>query len=285
MKIIFFGTPDYVLPILKALAKKYEIAAVVTQSPKPTGRKQFITYSPVDTWAYKRKIPVYYNFEKPLPEADLGILAAYGKIIPEFIISRFPSGILNVHPSLLPKYRGASPVQSATLAGETETGVTIIKLDNKVDHGPIVTQFKEDILPDDTNQTLTARLFARSAEVLTQLIPAYVAGKTKLKPQDEKKATYTKLFTKEDGFIDLTLNHEPLTIYNFIRAMTPWPGCWTYVQLMVNSQGLMAKKRLKILKAHLNLNPQSLIIDLVQLEGKEPVSWKQLKAGYPSSTF
>src|SRR3990172_4759611 len=112
MKIVFLGTPDYVLPILKALYKKYEIAAAVTQSPKPTGRKKFLTYSPVDTWAHQRKIPVIYDLDK-VPKADLGVLAAYGKIIPPSVIQNLKSGILNIHPSLLPKYRGASPVQTA----------------------------------------------------------------------------------------------------------------------------------------------------------------------------
>lgn len=264
LKIIFFGTPDYVLPILKALAKKYEIAAVVTQPPKPVGRKQLLTYSPVDTWAYKRQVPIFRDFNKPLPPADLGILAAYGKLVPESVIRNFKLGILNVHPSLLPKYRGASPVQAAIAAGETVTGVTIIKLDNKLDHGPVVTQFKEEVLPDDTTQTLTTRLFSRAAMVLVQAIPAYIAGKIKPKAQDESQATFTKLLTREDGFIDLK-KKSPEGVDRFIRAMFPWPCAWTR---------LTDGARLKLLPN-----------DIVQLEGKNPVSWKQFKAGYPNWKF
>lgn len=270
MKIIFFGTPDYVLPVLKLLAKHHEIVAVVTQPPMPVGRDQFITYSPVDTWAHKRRIPVFCDFNRPLPEADMGILAAYGKIIPKKVIESFKCGILNIHPSLLPKYRGASPIQSAIAAGDTQTGATIIKLDEKMDHGPIITQFKEEITPNDTNESLCRRLFERSAEVLTQLIPAYVAKKITPKLQDETKATFTKILHKEDGFIDLK-KKSPAEAERFVRAMYPWPGVWTYIE--------PEHKRLKILKVH--LEEGKLILDEVQLEGKDPVTWKQFKEGYP----
>ena len=264
MKLIFFGTPEYVLPVLKALAKKHEIVAVVTQPPQPTGRKQLLTYSPVDTWAYKRKIPVFRDFNKPFPSADLGILAAYGKIIPEAVLVQFPRGILNIHPSLLPKYRGASPISAAIAAGETETGVSVIKLDRQVDHGPIVTQFKEAILPADTAASLRTRLFDRAAAVLLQALPAYLAGKIKLKPQNESQATFTKLLKKDDGFIDLK-NKTPEETERFIRAMFPWPCAWTK---------LSDDRRLKLL-------PNS----MVQLEGKNPISLKQFREAYPKLDF
>lgn len=270
LKIIFFGTPDYVLPILKLLAKHHEIVAVVTQPPKPVGRDQFITYSPVDVWAYKRRVPVFCDFNKPLPEAEMGVLAAYGKIIPPKIIGGFKFGILNIHPSLLPKYRGASPIQSVIMAGDNKTGVTIIRLDEKMDHGPIITQFKEEIAPNDTNESLCQRLFERSAEVLIQLIPAYISGKITPKIQDEAQATFTKILHKEDGFIDLSKS-SPAEAERFIRAMTPWPGAWTYIN--------PEHKRLKLLKAH--LDGEKLILDEVQLEGKNPVAWKQFKEAYP----
>ncbi len=211
MKIVFFGTPDYVLPIVNEVHKKFSskngesgIVAVVTQKPKPTGRKQFITYSAVDTWAYKRKIPVFYSPSDLIPkkvDADLGVLAAYGEIIPKLVIDRLKFGILNVHPSLLPSFRGASPVQAAIVSGLAQTGVTIIKLDEKLDHGPIVSQFTEEIFENDTTETLRNRLFERSGEVVTALVPAYVANKIKLKEQNHKEATFTTQITKEDGFI------------------------------------------------------------------------------------
>src|SRR3972149_4127019 len=156
MKIVFFGTPEYVLPVLEELHKKIKrkigspIVGVVTQSPKPAGREKKITFSPVDAWAHKRKIPIYYKLSDLLGKrivADLGVLAAYGEIIPEAVIKNFKYGIINLHPSLLPKFRGASPVQAAIVSGKPVTGVTVIKLDAKLDHGPIVSQFKEEILP------------------------------------------------------------------------------------------------------------------------------------------
>jgi methionyl-tRNA formyltransferase len=270
-KIVFFGTPEYVLPILRALAKHYEIAAVVTQPPKPVGRKQFLEYSAVDNWAHRRKVPAIYDLAK-VPQADLGIVAAFGKIIPPFVIGRLKLGILNIHPSLLPKYRGASPVSAAIAAGDKQTGVTIIKMDEKVDHGPMITQFTEEILPDDTTDSLRRRLFSRSAEVLIELLPAYLAGKIKEKTQDESQATYAKILKRQDGFVDFKKD-DPAEIERKLRAYTPWPGIWT----LVNS------KRLKILRAHLETG--ELVLDEVQLEGKNPVTWKQFKEAYPALTF
>lgn len=278
MKIIFFGTPDYVLPVLKILYKYHAIVAVVTQPSKPSGRKQLLVYSPVDAWAHRRKIPIIFDFEK-IPTADLGICAAYGRIIPKFVICNFKFGILNIHPSLLPKYRGASPIQTAIAEGETQTGVTIIKTDDKVDHGPIVARFKEDILPDDTNETLRTRLFEKSAQVLIELIGPYTKGKIKHCKQNDKEATFTKIVKKEDGFVNL-IKDDPLEIERKLRAYAPWPGIWT--QLRSSSFAGQAK-RLKILKAQ--LEKDKLVIDEVQLEGKDPVTWKQFKEAYPQSRF
>jgi len=320
MKIVFFGTPDYVLPIVVALHKAFRsrsgkspIVAVITQAPKPVGREKKLTYSPVDAWAHKRKVQIFYKAEELIKngiKADLGILAAYGEIIPKNVIDLFPHGILNVHPSLLPKYRGASPVAAAIVAGETETGVTIIKLDEKLDHGPIISQFTEEILSDDTNGSLRARLFERAVEVLTTLIPPYLRGKITPRKQDDAKATFTTQITKAHGFIspeyfahalqglplqklgkweipfvkDYTLVPSAYSLERFIRAMDPWPGAWTHLSLGSSGQA----KRLKILKIHLeslSLNRYTLIPDLVQLEGKNPVSWKQFREGYASVMF
>jgi methionyl-tRNA formyltransferase len=276
MKIIFFGTPDYVLPVLEKLHKYYEIVAVVTQSPKPMGRKKILTYSSVDNWAYKHslassagktKIPKFYDFSN-LPKADMGICAAFGMIIPKVVLNHFKYGILNIHPSLLPKYRGASPIQSAIVNGDTTTGVTIIKMDEKMDHGPILTSFKEEILPDDTFETLRIRLFERSVEVLLNLIPNFVKGKIHLKPQGENLATFCKIVSKQDGFINLEKD-SPKSIEAKQRAYSPWPGIWT---------NLKNGKRLKILKCH--LEKDELILEEVQLEGKGPVSWNQFKSAY-----
>ena len=284
MKIVFFGTPDYVLPILTSLHKKFvsgpgvsPIAAVVTQSPKPTGRKQILTYSPVDKWAHEHKIDIFYQSSELIKnsvKADIGVLAAYGEIIPKTVIDTFPHGILVVHPSLLPKYRGASPIQGAIANGDKQVGVTIIKMDEKMDHGPIVSQFKEETKPDDTTDTLRARLFERSKEVIAEMIEPYLQGKIKPKEQNHDEATYTKIITKQDGFIEAeSFTSEAAKAERFIRAMQPWPQAWT----------LIGKKRLKILKAHLESG--KLILDEVQLEGKSPVSWEEFKRGYPDANL
>ena len=318
MRIVFFGTPDYVLPILDSLHKEFRVknekspvVAVVTQSPKPIGREKFIHYSEVDTWAYKRKIPVFFDSRELVKnniEADIGILAAYGSIIPKDVIEYFAKGILNIHPSLLPAWRGASPVQATIVAGDTTIGATIIKLDEELDHGPIISQFKEEVIPNDTTDTLRNRLFERAAEVIKTLLPAYLKGKITPRPQEHEKATFTTLLKKDHGFIppkyfsatlqgeafkgkweigfikDCTLNPNPFTLERFIRAMQPWPTAWSTIRI----PGDKETKRLKILKTHLDsltISHQSLIIDEVQLEGKTPVSWKQFKEAYSTAIF
>lgn len=314
MKIVFFGTPDYVVPILDTLHKEFKtklgespFVAIVTQSPKPIGRSKEITYSPVDNWAHKKVVVKYFSPLKLLSDniqVDLGILASYGAIIPQDVINLFPHGILNIHPSLLPIWRGSSPVQ-ATIISENQAGASIIKIDEKLDHGPIISQFRDEVLPDDTTETLRNRLYERSAEVLTTLIPSYLAGKVKARKQDDSKATFTREIKKSDGFIppkyinaifkgqalqvkwkidfmnDYSLVPSVHSLNNFIRAMQPWPVAWTEIKLMVNNQ--WSTKRLKIIKTHLEkstINHQLLAIDTVQLEGKNPVSWKQFKEGY-----
>jgi len=343
MKIVFFGTPEYVLPILESLHKSFKnpksesgIVAVVTQKPKPTGRKQIITYSPVDAWAHKKNVPIFYKSEdliKNRVKADIGVLAAYGEFIPKFVISHLSFVILNIHPSLLPLWRGSSPVQASIIAGDKITGATIIKIDELLDHGPIVSAFKEEILPDDTNESLRKRLFERSAEVAVALLPAYIKGKITPRPQLHEKATYTTQIKKSDAFIppkyiSANLQGETLqaqweipfmntkysqasliknyslvpnayTLDCFIRAMQPWPVSWTYVQLgkrqeVKGKQSLPLRgKRLKILKAHVektqftvHRSPYTkLVLDEVQLEGKNPVSWKQFKEAYTTAIF
>lgn len=281
MKIVFFGTPEYVVPILDRLHKEYvtgpgksPIVAVVTQPPKPVGREQIKTYSAVDKWAHARQIPTYYSTEELIEdgfEAEFGVCAAYGEIMPKEIFGYFKLGILNIHPSLLPKYRGASPIQNAIANGDETTGVSIMKMDEKMDHGPIITQFKEDILPTDTMETLRDRLFARSAEVLIEMIEPYMKNKIKVKPQEDENATFTKMITKEDGLVNLKTD-DPKVIDQKLRAYKPWPGIWSVVTIKEES------KRLKILSGHLEDN--KFIPEEVQLEGKKPVSWKQFEEAY-----
>ena len=316
MRIVFFGTPDYVLPILDSLHQVYRsktgeppISAVVTQKPRPTGRKQILTYSPVDTWARKKKVPVFYNsydLIKNKVQAELGIIASFGQIIPKNAISHFPYGILNIHFSLLPKLRGAAPVEATIVMGEREAGVSIFAIDELLDHGPIISQFTEEVRDDDTSKSLRLRLFKRTNEVLLTLLPAYLKGQITPREQDHKSATFTTLVKKADGFIppkylaraieqgselrkvrnlpkwkipfikDYSLKPDPYTLDRFIRAMQSWPVAWTEVKMTNNKKQIT--KRMKILKAH--LEDKKLKLDEVQLEGKNPVSWKQFRQGY-----
>jgi len=305
MKIVFFGTPEFVVEIANSLHKTYnrgvekEFIGVVTQPPQKSGREQILTRSAVDNWAYKHKVPVYFD-PTEAPAADLAVLAAYGEILPQSVIDKYPLGILNIHPSLLPKFRGASPVQATIATGE-QPGVSIIKMDHQMDHGPIISYFKDELLFDDTNESLRRRLFLRSAKFLIELLPAYLAGKIKPKVQDHDKATYTKLITKQAGFIpgyflesalkgkankkswqlafikDLEFSPTPESLERFIRSIHPWPGAWT--EVTVNNE----KLRLKIITAH--LEEQKLVLDQVQLEGRTEVSFDQFTQGYPDYSF
>lgn len=290
MKIIFFGTPEFVISVPGALLEAgYELSVVVTTPDKPVGRKQIVTPSPLKTWALEHQIPVIDTEEntKLLEQIqnikpDLGILAAYGKILSQKLIDLFPKGILVIHPSLLPKYRGASPVQTAILNNDPETGSTIFKMDEKMDHGPIVHQFTEAINPEDTSELLLNRLFQKSAEALVKILPDWLEDKINPLEQDESKATYTKTFTRQDGYLDLKNPPVPEVIEKMIRAFYPWPGVWTLIQ-MTDDRKQKTEKRLKILKAHLGNG--ELVIDQVQLEGKNPISWEQFQKSYPEVKF
>jgi len=271
MKIVFFGTPDYVIPVLKAIDKYHDLIAVITQSPKEAGRKKIKTYSPVDKYAHKKNIPIYYDFDN-IPSADIGVCASFGKIIPKNVLNIYKYGILNIHPSLLPRFRGASPVQQNIIDDPENTGATVIKLTEKMDAGPVVSSFKDEFLPQDTGETLRRRLFEKSAQFLIDLIPVYTKGKIKLKSQDESKATYTKILTRRDGFVDLTKDN-PEIIHRKYKAFLPWPGIWTEIEM----QNTQTKKRLKILDC--DLEEGKLILKKVQLEGKNPILWEQFKQG------
>lgn len=272
INVIFFGTPDFVLPICEVLGdlKEFHLAAVITSPDKPLGRKQILTPSPVKQWALEHKIPVLtpekldQNFLNILisqyPNIELGILAAYGKIIPQEIIDLFPKGILVIHPSLLPKYRGASPVPAAILEGDKETGVTIFKMDSQMDHGPIITRFKEEIKANDTTERLLPRLFGKTTDILITILKPYIEDKIIPRTQNHKLATYCRILTKKDGYFDYKNPPDKEILNRMIRAYYPWPGVWT----------LWQEKRVKLLPN-----------DLVQLEGKNPVSWRQFKQAYP----
>lgn len=285
-RIVFFGSSEYSLyPLSRLYRKRYRILGVVSSVDKPVGRKQKITPSAVKLWAKKHGIKtagfekrkdLQLKFEDFLGarKADFFVVCCYGLIIPKKILDIPKYGSLNIHPSLLPKYRGSSPVQKAIINGDKKTGVSIILMDEKMDHGPILGRKEERIRKDDQADELYKRLFLKGADLLIEVIEGVKKGKITPLPQDEKRATYTKILKREDGKINWDWDDEKKE--RFIRAMSPWPGAWTRVKL--KRKGRREIKRLKILKAHLEKG--KLVLDKVQLEGKNPVAGKQFWEGY-----
>ena len=267
MKIIFMGTPKFAAAILESLFDNgYEIASVITNPDAPAGRKQILTPSPVKVMAEKNKIPIIQLDEMRDFNVDLAVVAAYGKIISKNILTIPRCGIINVHPSLLPKYRGASPVQNAILNGDKETGVTIMKLDEEMDHGPIIANNELPIADDDTCESLCQKLAVTGAELLIKTIPDYVSGKIKPVEQNHAKATYTKIIKKKDGKIDWSKSANE--IERMTRAFYPWPTAWT----------IWKGKTLKILEAEVRNG--KLEIKKLQLEGGKALSIKEFLNGH-----
>jgi len=241
--IIFFGTHDFATTILQGLVNSplFDIKLVITQPDRPAGRKKELVSPPTKIIAEKYQIPVQQpkslqSSVFSLQSCGLAIVAQYGLLIPQNILNIPQHGTLNVHTSLLPKYRGASPIQSALINGEEKTGVTIIKMDEGLDSGPILLQKKINILPNETYLKLDKRLANVGLELLLEATPKYISGELQPTPQDDSQATICKKLTREDGKINW--NKTTREIYNLYRGLTPWPGIWTTWQ----------DKRLKLLK-------------------------------------
>ena len=292
MKIIFFGTPHFVTPILDVLNANYDLVGIVTAPDKKAGRKQLLTPSPVKKY-YQEEVyktgknpdetviltPENFSVLNSLPrenlakwgqlstlKSDLFVVAAYGKILPKEVLEIPPFGTICIHPSLLPKYRGPSPIPQTLLDGEKITGTTIYKMDEKIDHGPVLSTKTFEIHDTDTNETLTDHLFNLGAEMLPDVINNYTAGKIVPETQDDSLATYTKLLTKQNGFIDLDNPPDPAKFRRMLRAYYPWPGVWT-------------KVRIKNIDLRFKILPN----DMIQVEGKKPVSYKDFVNGYSMS--
>lgn len=238
LRIIFMGTPELAAASLQALLREpdFQIVAAVTQPDRPKGRDLKLQPSPVKQLALGAGLPVLQplkareeNFIAELRalQPDLIAVAAFGQILPKAILELPRWSCLNVHTSLLPKYRGASPIQSAILNGETETGVTIMKMDVGLDTGDILAQSTTPIRDEDNAATLHDRLAQLGAELLVQTIPDYVAGKIQPRPQQHELATHVAKIKKEDGRI--AWQQPARAIWNRIRAFTPWPGAFTFL--------------------------------------------------------
>ncbi len=245
-RIVFMGSPEFAIPSLRALAEHNSVVGVVTQPDKPAGRGRVLTPPPVKVLAQKLNIPVMQKRMRD-PEAfeqlhdwqpDLIVVAAFGQILRQNVLDLPPHGCINVHGSLLPRWRGAAPIQYALLAGDPVTGVTIMRMDKGVDTGPILSQQALDVSPADTTESLSERLAEIGAKLLLETLPGYLRGEIVPQPQEEEGATYAKMLSKEDGQLDFSLAAEVLA--RKVRAFNPWPGAFT------RWQGSL----LKIHKAH-----------------------------------
>lgn len=246
IKTIFAGTPEFAVPFLKSLFEDelFEVAVVITQPDKPSGRKQTIVPSPIKTFSQNNKLPVWQpenlknenfleKFKKIKP--DLLVVVAYGLIIPQTILSIPRYGAINVHPSLLPKYRGASPIQNTILNGDKQTGITIMLMDQKMDHGPILSQIGLSLNDTETNESLHQTLAEIGPMFMIKTIKAYLEGSLKAQDQDHNQASFCQPIDKNEAQINWQLETAQ-DIERKIRAFYPWPVAWT----------IWNKKRIKI---------------------------------------
>jgi methionyl-tRNA formyltransferase len=314
-RVVFMGTPQFAVPTLRALvehappgrlwAAGLDITGVITRMDKPAGRGQRTVYSPVKEYALSVSLPVYQLPSLRTPQAyqlfqhlapDVIIVAAFGQILPPNLLDLPEHGCLNVHASLLPRHRGASPVAGAILAGDQETGITIMLMEEGLDTGPIVAQRATPIRPDDTTGTLTDRLATLGARLLVETLPLWLAGGLDVEPQDESRATLTRPLRKEDGRLDW--RQSAVELDRRVRAYTPWPGAFT----------LWNGQQVKILRAHpleqdapgepgrafvvgetaatrslaVACGQGALALDMIQLEGKRAASSAEVLRGHPA---
>jgi len=299
IKVIFIGTPDFGIPAFKALLedKQFEIIAVITQPDMPVGRKQVLTPPPIKEIAIRYGLPVLQpkqiaRITKKITQLqpDLIIVIAYAQLITENILQIPKYGCINVHGSLLPKYRGAAVTQAPILNGDKQTGVTIMKMDQGLDKGPILAQNTVNITSNETAGSLYDKLSELSAPFLLQTLKQYIRGKIKPLPQNQSKASFVKIIKKQDGLIDWTKPAQQLE--RFIRAMTPWPSTWTHwqdkrIKIISVQKKLLAINSYKPGKTFLynsglavQTGRESLIIKKLQLEGKKEMTSAEFLRGH-----
>ncbi len=252
MKIVYMGTPDFAVPPLRSLLNtEYEVAAVVTQPDKPKGRGKALMPTPVKEEALKHGIPVYQpekvrepGFVEKLRELkpDLIVVAAFGQIIPESVLNMPKFGCINIHASLLPKYRGAAPIQYAVIDGEKESGVTIMKMGKGLDTGDMIARTEVPLAKDETGGSLFEKLSSAGARLLVETLPDIFAGTAVYEKQPEESPTpYAAMITKKMGLIDFSKSAEELE--RLVRGLNPWPSAYTFLN----------GKNLKIWKAEADM--------------------------------
>ncbi|MEX1063848.1 MAG: methionyl-tRNA formyltransferase [Candidatus Paceibacterota bacterium] len=302
-KIVFFGTAEFAIPALEALINAgYKISAIVTKPDELAGRNKALTPPPLKDFGQKLSIPVIQPAklrgnselfqELRKLDSDIGIVAAYGKLIPQEILDLPKHGFINIHPSLLPKYRGPSPVQAAILNGDPETGTSIMIVDEEMDHGPVLASERVAI-GDKSFLELNTELWMLGAELLVKTLPEYLIGKSEVTIQDDSLATYSEKIKTEDGEVAPDDNVEKT--YNKIRALNPDPGTYFWIEnngkrirlkildaeiLAIDSDqtngSLLAHDSMPVLK----LKNGGLILKRVQPEGKKAMGGKDFLLGY-----
>ncbi len=235
MRVIFMGTPEFAVPCLEHLIlNQYQVVAVYTQPDKPVGRGRSLASPPVKRVALSWKLPVVQPVSLRKAEAveqlasfhpDIMVVAAFGQTLPQSVLDIPKYGCINIHPSLLPRFRGASPVAAAILAGDDFTGVSVMLMDTGLDTGPILTRAQIFISAFDTTGSLTTKLSQVAARVLQEVLPCWLSGELIPQPQNEAEAVYSSPITKEKGEIDWHL--PTIDIWRRVRAFHPWPGCYT----------------------------------------------------------
>ncbi len=295
MRIVFFGTSEVGLPVLDALFKAHEIVHIITSPDSKKGRHQESSPTPIAKYAQQHNIPVskpekvknnpkIFELLNSL-QADIFVVVAYGKILPINLLEIPPLKTINVHFSLLPKYRGPAPIQFAILNGETRTGTTIFILDELVDHGQILTAQAMDIAPNDTFTTLSNKLSIISAGLILTTLLEYQAGTITPQEQNHSMTSQTSIISRADGEVNFK-ESTAQEIYNRFRAFTPWPGIWVKYK----------NEPLKILSCSPDPNPTTnnlitckdntfLRIDSVQLPGKNPTTMKDFLNGHQDFNY
>jgi methionyl-tRNA formyltransferase len=301
LRIVFFGTPAFAVPTLDAiLASRHTVAGVVTQPDRPRGRGHKVSDAPVKARAIAAGLAILQppslrdeTFLAALRafDADIGVVAAYGKILTETVLAVPRLGMVNVHASLLPRYRGAAPVHRAVIAGEHETGVTIMRVVKALDAGPMLASRRRPIDPDETSEAVEAALAALGAPLLVETLDALAAGQAVETPQDERAATYAPRITKEDGVIDWA--RPGREIRDLVRGLYPWPHAYSFL----NGERLIIW-RTAFETTGTHALPGTIVaargdtwavasgdgvvhIQQVQAEGKRPVATREFLAGHP----
>ena len=307
LPLIFLGSSQFSVFVLKEFLKRYRPLLIVTLKAKPAGRGLKLQLNPVYNFCLKEKLNVieFEDWEKFKKDLEIlkplaGVIAGFSKIIPKEIIDLFPKGILNIHPSLLPKYRGPNPIREVILNNEKETGVTLFLIDELIDHGPIIHQKVLPLLCKENYQELEAKLGKLGGEILNERIESYLEGKEILVPQNESLATYTKKITKEDGLLNLDDDYESWD--RKIRALNPWPG--TYLKINDKILKIFSIEKIKegdlpkeifktkvgeffTFKNELGIRLKDAFIFLkeVQLEGRKKMSGKEFLNGFRKLIF